>query len=122
MDKLKAKKAKLERRHRRVRGKVSGTAARPRLCVTRTNAHIYAQVIDDVTGRTIVAAASVDPELKSALKTGSTVDAARVVGEAIGRRATEAGLTEVVFDRGGRLYHGRVKALAEGARSAGLTF
>ena len=122
MDKLKAKKAKLERRHRRVRGKVSGTAARPRLCVTRTNAHIYAQVIDDVAGRTIVAASSVDPELKSALKTGSTVDAARVVGEAIGRRATEAGLTEVVFDRGGRLYHGRVKALAEGARGAGLTF
>lgn len=122
MDKLKAKKAALERRHRRVRGKVSGTAARPRLCVTRTNAHIYAQVIDDISGKTVVSASSVDGELKSALKTGATIDAARVVGEALGRRAVEAGLTEVVFDRGGRLYHGRVKALAEGARSAGLTF
>ncbi len=122
MDKLKAKKAALERRHRRVRGKVSGTATRPRLCVSRTNAHIYAQVIDDVSGRTIVSASSIEPELKSALKTGSTADSARVVGEAVGRRAVEAGLTEVVFDRGGRLYHGRVKALAEGARSAGLTF
>ena len=122
MDKLKAKSAKLERRRRRVRGKVSGTAARPRLCVTRTNAHIYAQVIDDVSGRTLVSASSVDPELKSALKTGSTADSARAVGEAVGRRAVEAGLTEVVFDRGGRLYHGRVKALADGARSAGLTF
>ena len=122
MDKLKAKKAALERRHRRVRGKVSGTATRPRLCVTRTNANIYAQVIDDVSGRTIVSASSVEPDLKSALKTGSTADAARVVGEAVGRRAVEAGLTEVVFDRGGRLYHGRVQALAEGARSAGLTF
>ncbi len=122
MDKLKAKKAALDRRHRRVRGKVSGTAARPRLCVTRSNAHIYAQVIDDVAGRTIAAASSVDPELKSALKTGSTADAARAVGETIGRRAVDAGVTEVVFDRGGRLYHGRVQALAEGARSAGLTF
>ena len=122
MDKLKAKKAKLERRHRRVRGKVSGTGQRPRLCVTRTNSHIYVQVIDDVSGRTIVSASSIDPELKGALKTGATADAARVVGDAVGRRAVEAGLTEVVFDRGGRLYHGRVKALAEGARSAGLTF
>lgn len=122
MDKLKAKKAALERRHRRVRGKMSGTATRPRLCVTRTNAHIYAQVIDDVSGGTIVSASSIEPELKSALKTGSTADSARVVGEAVGRRAVEAGLAEVVFDRGGRLYHGRVKALAEGARSAGLTF
>ncbi len=122
MDKLKAKRANLERRHRRVRGKVSGTAARPRLCVSRTNAHIYAQIIDDASGRTMVSASSVDPELKTALKTGSTTDAARAVGEAVGRRAVEAGLTEIVFDRGGRLYHGRVKALAEGARSAGLTF
>ena len=122
MDKLKAKKAKLERRHRRVRGKVSGTAARPRLCVTRSSAHIYAQVIDDVSGRTLASVSSVSPELKSVLKNGSNIDAARAVGEAVGRAAVEAGLTEVVFDRGGRLYHGRVKALAEGARSAGLTF
>jgi large subunit ribosomal protein L18 len=122
MDKLKAKKAKLERRHRRVRGKVSGTAARPRLCVTRSSANIYAQVIDDVSGATLVSVSSVSPELRSALANGANTDAARAVGEAVGRLAVEAGITEVVFDRGGRLYHGRVKALAEGARSAGLTF
>jgi large subunit ribosomal protein L18 len=122
MDKLKAKQAKLERRQRMVRGKVSGTAARPRLRVTRTNTHIYAQVIDDVEGRTLVAASSVDAEVRSGLKSGANVDAAKAVGEFIGRRAVEAGIKEVVFDRGGRIYHGRVKALADGARSAGLEF
>lgn len=122
MDKLKAKQAKLERRHRRVRGKVSGTAARPRLCVTRSNMHIYAQVIDDVAGVTIAAASTVDPEVRGAIKNGSNIDAAKAVGEAVGRRAVAAGVTVVVFDRGGRLYHGRVQALADGARSAGLTF
>ncbi len=122
MDKLKAKQAALARRHRRVRGKVSGTAARPRLCVNRTNAHIYAQVIDDATGLTVVSASSLDKELKASLASGSNIEAAKAVGEAVGRRAVEAGVTEVVFDRGGRLYHGRVKALADGARSAGLKF
>jgi large subunit ribosomal protein L18 len=122
MDKLKAKQAKLERRQRRVRGKVTGTGARPRLRVTRTNTHIYAQVIDDVAGRTLVAASSVDPEVRSALKSGANIEAAKAVGEAIGKRAMEAGITTVVFDRGGRLFHGRVKALADGARSAGLEF
>ncbi|MDZ4170042.1 MAG: 50S ribosomal protein L18 [Coriobacteriia bacterium] len=122
MDKLKAKQAALARRHRRVRGKVSGTAERPRLCVNRSNAHIYAQIIDDASGRTIAAASSVDAELKGSMKSGSNSDAAKTVGEAVGRRAVEAGVTEVVFDRGGRLYHGRVKALADGARSAGLKF
>ena len=122
MDKLKAKKAKLERRQRRVRGKVSGTAARPRLRVTRTNTHIYAQVIDDVAARTIVAASSVEPGLGADLKNGANIKAAKAVGEAIGQRAVEAGIKEVVFDRGGRIYHGRVKALADGARSAGLEF
>jgi large subunit ribosomal protein L18 len=122
MDKTKAKAAGLARRQRRVRGKVSGTAERPRLRVTRTNLHIYAQLIDDVGHRTLAAASSIDPELRSALKSGGNADAARVVGEAIGRRAVEAGITEVVFDRGGRLYHGRVAALAEGAREAGLKF
>jgi large subunit ribosomal protein L18 len=122
MDKLKAKQAALARRHRRVRGKVSGTAERPRLCVNRTNAHIYAQVIDDRSGRTLAAAASNDGELRGSLTSGANIDAAKAVGEAVGRRAVEAGVTEVVFDRGGRLYHGRVKALADGARSAGLKF
>ena len=122
MDKLKAKQAKLERRQRRVRSKVSGTAERPRLRVTRTNTHIYAQVIDDVSGATLVAASSVDPEVRGELKNGANIDAARVVGELVGKRATAAGVKEVVFDRGGRIYHGRVKALADGARSAGLEF
>jgi large subunit ribosomal protein L18 len=122
MDKLKAKAAALARRQRRVRGKVRGDASRPRLRVTRSSAHIYAQVIDDVAGVTIASAASNDAELRSALKSGSNIDAAKVVGEAVGRRAMEKGVTEVVFDRGGRLYHGRVKALADGARSAGLKF
>lgn len=122
MDKLKAKQAALARRHRRVRGKVSGTAERPRLCVNRTNAHIYAQIIDDVNGVTLAAASSNDGELKANFKAGSNIEAAKAVGEAVGRRAKEAGIDEVVFDRGGRLYHGRVQALADGARSAGLKF
>jgi large subunit ribosomal protein L18 len=122
MDKLKAKQAALSRRQRRVRGKVSGTAERPRLAVHRTNAHIYAQVIDDRSGRTLVTASTLDPELKGSLKSGANIDAAKAVGEAVGRRAVDAGIASVVFDRGGRLYHGRVKALADGARSAGLTF
>jgi large subunit ribosomal protein L18 len=122
MDKLKAKQAKLERRQRRVRAKVSGTAARPRLRITRTNGHIYAQVIDDVAGTTLVSASSVDAEVNADLKNGANIEAAKAVGEAVGRRAVEAGIKEVVFDRGGRIYHGRVKALADGARSAGLEF
>lgn len=122
MDKLKAKQSALARRQRRVRGKVTGTAERPRLSVHRTNTHIYAQVIDDRAGRTLASASSLDPETKGELKSGANIDAAKIVGEAIGRRAVAAGVTEVVFDRGGRLYHGRVKALADGARSAGLKF
>lgn len=122
MDKLKAKRAGLERRKTRVRSKVHGTAERPRLCVTRTNMHVYAQVIDDVSGVTIAAAASNDAELSAQLKSGGNSAAAKAVGEAVGRKALDKGVTEVVFDRSGRLYHGRVKALAEGARSAGLKF
>jgi large subunit ribosomal protein L18 len=122
MDVTKAKAAALGRRQRRVRGKITGTAERPRLRVSRTNAHIYAQLIDDVSGRTIASASTIDPELKGALKSGANTDAARAVGGLIARRAIAAGVTEVVYDRGGRLYHGRVKALAEGARDAGLKF
>ncbi len=122
MDKLKAKAASLARRHRRVRGKISGTADRPRLCVTRSVNHIYAQLIDDVAGVTLVSASSVEGDLRGSLKSGANTAAAKAVGEALGKRATEKGIKEVVFDRGGRLYHGRVKALADGAREAGLTF
>jgi large subunit ribosomal protein L18 len=122
MDKMKAKAAGLARRQRRVRGKVSGTAERPRLRVTRSNANIYAQLIDDLSGTTLVSASSIDSELRSGIKSGSNVDAAKAVGELVGRRALDAGIKTVVFDRGGQLYHGRVKSLAEGARSAGLEF
>lgn len=122
MDRLKAKREQFARRQRRVRGKVSGTAERPRLRVTRSNTHIYAQLVDDVNGKTLVSSSTVDSEVRGASPSGSTLGAAKLVGESIGKRAKEAGIGEVVFDRGGRLYHGRVKALAEGARSAGLRF
>lgn len=104
------------RRHRRVRKQVAGTPDRPRLAVFRSNRHIYAQVIDDLAGRTVAAASSLDDGVES----GSKSDVARKVGELVARRATEAGVAKVVLDRGGNLYHGRVKALAEGAREAGL--
>lgn len=122
MDKLKAKKAKLERRQRRVRGKVSGTPERPRLRVTRSNSNIYAQVIDDVAAKTLVSASSLDDKIKAAGKNGGNIEGATEVGKLVAQRALNAGIGEVVFDRGGNLYHGRVKALAEGAREAGLKF
>jgi large subunit ribosomal protein L18 len=122
MDNLRAKAFKLARRQRRVRGKVHGTAARPRLRVTRSNTHIYAQIIDDVTGTTLTSASTLDADVKAAVGSGSNIAAAAAVGVVVGKRALERGVTEVVFDRGGRLYHGRVKALADGAREAGLTF
>jgi large subunit ribosomal protein L18 len=112
----------LARRHRRVRGKVSGTAARPRLCVTRSNNNIYAQVIDDVSRTTICGASTLGAAFKATGAKASTVDGAEKLGDIIGKLALEKGVTEVVFDRGGNLYHGRVKALAEGARAAGLKF
>ena len=119
MDKLKEKAAKQKRRQRRVRGKVSGTAERPRLRVTRSNAHIYAQVIDDVAATTLVSASSLDASITVS---GGNKEGAEAVGKLVGQRALDAGITEVVFDRGGNLYHGRVKALADGAREAGLKF
>jgi len=122
MDKQKAKKQALKRRQRRVRGKISGTPAIPRLRVTRSNNHIYAQVIDDVARRTLVSASSLDSEFKARAAKGSTTDGAAIVGELVGRRALAASIDTVVFDRGGYIYHGRVKALADGAREAGLKF
>jgi large subunit ribosomal protein L18 len=122
MDKNIAKAAGLERRHRRVRKKVLGTPGRPRLAVYRANANIHAQIIDDVAGKTLVAASSLDAEIRKA-KTGTgNSGAAKQVGELLAKRAQAAGVSQVVFDRGGNLYHGRVKALAEGAREAGLGF
>ena len=109
-------------RHDRVRRKVIGTTARPRLNVFRSNGHIYAQIIVDETGNTLVAASSLDPELKAQLKSGGNAEAAKAVGTAIAKRALEKGVGQVVFDRGGYLYHGRIAALAEAAREAGLKF
>jgi large subunit ribosomal protein L18 len=106
------------RRHRRVRKKVRGTAARPRLTVFRSNKHIYAQVIDDVSGVTLASASTVE---KSFGGTTSTVDAAKKVGKLVGERAKGAGVETVVFDRSGNRYHGRVAGIADGAREAGLT-
>lgn len=110
------------RRHRRVRKRVYGTLERPRLCVFRSLRYVYAQIIDDEAGRTLVAADSREPDLLSGAASRRNVDAARAVGKALGERAKAAGIEKVVFDRGGYLYHGRVRALAEGAREAGLEF
>ncbi len=107
-------------RHARVRKKVSGTAECPRLCVFRSRQNIYAQIIDDVAGKTLVSASSLDAELKA--NYGGNKEAAKAVGEAIAKRALAKGIEEVTFDRGGFLYHGRVKELADGAREAGLKF
>ncbi|MCO5177398.1 MAG: 50S ribosomal protein L18 [Thermomicrobiales bacterium] len=111
------------RRHLRVRAKVSGTGERPRLNVYRSSAHIYAQVIDDVARVTLVAASDTEADFASSLEGDTTkTDKAKIVGKLIGERAKEAGINTVVFDRGGYKYHGRVKALADGAREAGLEF
>lgn len=118
----KAKRAGLQRRKRRVRGKVVGTPERPRLSVHRTNANIYAQVIDDVDNKTICSASTLSPEFRATGKVGSNKEAAEFVGKLVGERAVAAGVTAVCFDRGGHIYHGRVQALADGARSAGLKF
>lgn len=122
MNKLQKKQAGLRRRHVRVRGKISGTPERPRLCITRSNSNMYAQVIDDIAGKTIVAAGTLGPDFKATGKSGATVEGAAALGEIIGKKAIEAGITEIVFDRGGNLYHGRIKAVADGAREAGLKF
>lgn len=109
------------RRHRRIRAKILGTAERPRLAVARSLKHIVVQAIDDTSGRTLVAAN--DKELKDAARKGKKpIDIAKLVGELIGEKAKAKGISTVVFDRGGYAYHGRVRALAEGARSAGLKF
>lgn len=110
------------KRHYRIRNKVNGTAQQPRLAVFRSNKHIYAQIIDDVAGNTLVAASTMESEISSALEQTSNVAAAAAVGKAIAKKAMDKGITEVVFDRGGYVYHGKVKALADAAREAGLQF
>ncbi len=108
------------RRHERVRRQVEGKQARPRLAVFRSLSHIYAQVIDDSQGRTLASASDVEPALRNTM--GTKTERAKAVGAAVAKKAVEAGVTQVVFDRGGNRYHGRVKALAEAAREGGLEF
>ncbi len=122
MDSNQKKSARLARRHRRVRGKVSGTADRPRLCVSRSNSNMYVQVIDDVTHTTICGVSTLGSDFKATGANAATVEGASVLGGIISKLAQDKGVTEVVFDRGGYLYHGRVKALADAAREAGLIF
>ena len=113
------RKLEREKRHARVRNKVSGTAERPRLCVYKSNSNIYAQIIDDVVGNTLVSASTLDKEVKTKK---SNIEAAKEVGTLIAKRATDKKIVDVVFDRGGYIYHGVVKELAEAAREGGLKF
>ena len=110
------------KKHRRLRNYLSGTSERPRLAVFRSNNHMYAQIIDDTVGNTLVAASTVEKEISAELEHTNTVEAAAYVGTVVAKRALEKGITEVVFDRGGYIFHGRVQELAEGAREAGLKF
>ncbi|MDO5649936.1 MAG: 50S ribosomal protein L18 [Gallicola sp.] len=116
------KNANRKARHARVRKKISGTTERPRLAIFKSNANIYAQIIDDVVGVTLVSASTLDKEIKGSLESGSNKDAAKKVGEVIGKRAVDKGITEVVFDRSGYQYHGKIKELADACREAGLKF
>ena len=110
------------KKHMRIRNRISGTAERPRLAVYRGNNHMYAQIIDDVAGSTLVAACTLEKEVKEQLEKTNNVDAAAYLGTVIGKRAMEKGIETVVFDRGGYLYHGKIAALADAAREAGLKF
>ena len=121
-DKLIKKAKRLQRRKYQIRRVLSGTAERPRLTVYRSGKHIYAQLIDDLAGRTLASAASTSTEVRGEMPNGGNVAAAKLVGRAIAERAKAAGITKVAFDRGGRQYHGRVKALADAAREGGLQF
>ena len=121
-DKNKAKAVRMARRKVGIRKVLNGTAERPRLTVFRSSKHIYAQVIDDIAGRTLAAASTVVSEVKGELKHGANITAAKLVGKAIAERAKAAGVTKVAFDRSGFRYHGRVKALADAAREGGLSF
>ena len=110
------------KKHKRIRNNLAGTAARPRLAVFRSNNHMYAQIIDDTVGSTLVAASTLDKDIKGALEKTNNVDAAAQVSTAIAKKALDKGITTVVFDRGGFIYQGKIKALADAAREAGLTF
>ena len=121
-DKQKAKQVRLQRRKWGIRKSLFGSAERPRLSVFRSDKHIYAQIIDDYAGKTLVSAATTAADVRGDLKNGGNIEAAKRVGRAIAERAKSAGITKVAFDRGGRMYHGRIKALADAAREGGLQF
>ena len=110
------------KKHMKIRNRFSGTAERPRLAVFRSNNHVYAQVIDDVAGKTLVSASTLEKDIKAELKNTDDIDAATKIGDVVAKRALEKGIKAVVFDRGGYIYHGKVKALADAAREAGLEF
>lgn len=122
MDHIKEKLRKRNRRHLRIRKKVVGTAERPRLSVYRSLKHIYCQIINDIEGRTLVAASTQSPDIRSQIKYGGNAVAAEIVGKKIAEEAKNKGITKVVFDKGGYKYHGRIKALAEAARKHNLNF
>ena len=111
-----------ENKHRKLRNRFSGTAERPRLAVFRSNNHMYAQIIDDTVGNTLVSASTLQKEVKAELEKTNNVEAAAYLGTVIAKKAIEKGITTVVFDRGGFIYHGKIKALADAAREAGLNF
>ena len=118
----KSRTAVRENKHRRMRHHLAGTAQRPRLAVFRSNNHMYAQIIDDTVGKTLVSASTLDKDVKAELEKTNNVEAATVVGTVVAKKALEKGITTVVYDRGGFIYEGKVKALAEAAREAGLEF
>lgn len=122
MLKQRNKNEERKKRHMRTRQKLTGTPERPRLNVYRSLEHIYAQVIDDTVGNTIVSASTLDKEIKEKVDNTSNKEAAKLVGELVAKRAQEKGISQVIFDRGGHIYHGRIKELADGAREAGLKF
>ena len=110
------------KKHKRIRNRFAGTADRPRLAVFRSNNHMYAQIIDDTVGNTLVAASTMEKDIKASLEYTNNIEAAKAVGTAIAKKALDKGITEVVFDRGGFIYQGKIQALAEAAREAGLQF
>ena len=122
MVKKEARKDVRAKKHKRIRNRFSGTAARPRLAVFRSNNHMYAQIIDDTVGNTLVSASTLEKEIKAELEKTNNVEAAAYLGTVIGKRAVEKGITTVVFDRGGFIYQGKIAALADAAREAGLEF
>ncbi|MCQ2789769.1 MAG: 50S ribosomal protein L18 [bacterium] len=122
MIKSQNKKAKVQKRHKSIRVKLTGTTEAPRLAVYRSTKHIYAQVIDDVKGVTVASCSSIDKDIREKINHGGNIDAAKLIGETVAKKALKAGVKDVVFDRGGFLYHGRVQALADAAREAGLNF